>query len=359
MVPATAHGDTQLCTQKDRHYSAVACYVDGEIDSATGRRFRGCYRRHQQSSNSWSASSSSPAAGYSSSDLINSQSEKMDDREDIIIKPDNDPPNQPDDDSNWLRLRLGWDDQSSNLQSYPHQSARPDRCRRLELVLLSTKQQQVSNTWPPLPTSAAYMQITPSPEINMTMRPSNYDVANPSINSMALGQMGFNGASDDAADHGGASSCSGGGMRRRRIIRRPQQHAGIWFMLQASQNQVVEPFLPQIPKSYLRIKDGRMTVRLLKKYIGRKLGLKSESEQVEIICRGQELQPNLTLQHVRDNIWCSRRDASLLTLLTVTPSYSSSSSSTTLLPSVIASESHIMILHYARAAAATTITTST
>ncbi|KAE8670152.1 Detected protein of unknown function [Hibiscus syriacus] len=34
--------------------------------------------------------------------------------------------------------------------------------------------------------------------------------------------------------------------------RRP--HYGIWFVLQASQNQANEPFLPQIPKSYLRTK---------------------------------------------------------------------------------------------------------
>ncbi|OVA17394.1 hypothetical protein BVC80_1837g209 [Macleaya cordata] len=34
----------------------------------------------------------------------------------------------------------------------------------------------------------------------------------------------------------------------------PRPHSGIWFVLQASQNQSKEPFLPQIPKSYLRIK---------------------------------------------------------------------------------------------------------
>ncbi|KAM5568323.1 hypothetical protein ABKV19_016076 [Rosa sericea] len=125
--------------------------------------------------------------------------------------------------------------------------------------------------------------------------------------------------------------------------RRPQ--SGIWFMLQASQNQEKEPFLPQIPKSYLRIKDGRMTVRLIKKYLVNKLRLDSESE-VEITCRGQQLLPFLTLQHVRDNIW-SLRDAAAasLTLLPL-PDSSSSSTSTT--------DDHVMVLHYARTSSSST-----
>ncbi|KAJ8759394.1 hypothetical protein K2173_006914 [Erythroxylum novogranatense] len=115
-----------------------------------------------------------------------------------------------------------------------------------------------------------------------------------------------------------------------RVIDPPRRlHSGIWFMLQASQNQAKEPFLPQISKSYLRIKDGRMTVRLLTKYLVNKLRLDSESE-VEITCRGQQLLPFLTLQHVRDNIW-SPRD------------------SVTLLPHS-ATTDHVMVLHYGRSA---------
>ncbi|KAK8655322.1 hypothetical protein V6N13_107904 [Hibiscus sabdariffa] len=108
--------------------------------------------------------------------------------------------------------------------------------------------------------------------------------------------------------------------------RRPR--SGIWFVLQASQNQVKEPFLPQIPKSYLRIKDGKMTVQLLMKYLVNKLGLDSESE-VEIRCRGQELEPGSTLQQVRDEIWSSR-DA------------------VTLLPHTSPPNHHLMVLHYGR-----------
>ncbi|KAK3142753.1 hypothetical protein QOZ80_4BG0350990 [Eleusine coracana subsp. coracana] len=79
--------------------------------------------------------------------------------------------------------------------------------------------------------------------------------------------------------------------------------AGVWFALQAAPHQGREPFLPQIPRSYLRIKDVRVTVRLLIKYLVSKLGLEDESE-VEITCRGRPLLPFLTLQHVRDSIWC-------------------------------------------------------
>ncbi|KAE8736375.1 hypothetical protein F3Y22_tig00000002pilonHSYRG00153 [Hibiscus syriacus] len=66
-----------------------------------------------------------------------------------------------------------------------------------------------------------------------------------------------------------------------RIIDPPRRlHSGIWFMLQASHNQAKEPFLPQIPKSYLRMKDGKMTVRLIMKYLANKLRLDSESENL-------------------------------------------------------------------------------
>ncbi|GLT37862.1 hypothetical protein SLA2020_121480 [Shorea laevis] len=127
-----------------------------------------------------------------------------------------------------------------------------------------------------------------------------------------------------------------------RIIDPPRRpHSGIWFMLQASQNQAKEPFLPQLPKSYLRIKDGRMTVRLLMKYLVNKLRLDSESE-LEITCRGQQLLPFLTLQHVRDNIWSTRDAVTLLpesSSSSLSPSSSSSSTS-----------DHVMVLHYGRSA---------
>lgn len=114
-----------------------------------------------------------------------------------------------------------------------------------------------------------------------------------------------------------------------RVVDPPRRpHSGIWFTLQASQIQAKEPFLPQIPKSYLRIKDRQMTIRLIIKYLVNKLRLDSEAE-IEIRCKGQQLLPFLTLQHVRDSIW-NPRDSS---------SFSSSDHL----------QHHLMVLHYGRA----------
>ncbi|PKU75096.1 E3 ubiquitin protein ligase DRIP2 [Dendrobium catenatum] len=85
----------------------------------------------------------------------------------------------------------------------------------------------------------------------------------------------------------------------------PRAPSGIWIALRPAENQVKEPFLPQLPKSYLRIKDVRMTIRLLMRYLANKLGLHDESE-VEISCRNQQLMPFATLEDVRDHIWFVR-----------------------------------------------------
>ncbi|XP_066357052.1 protein LAX PANICLE 2-like isoform X2 [Miscanthus floridulus] len=82
----------------------------------------------------------------------------------------------------------------------------------------------------------------------------------------------------------------------------PSHDAGTWFLLRAAQNQRMDPPLPQIPRSYLRVRDGRMTVRVVMRYLVNKLGLDDDS-QLEITCRGQRLQPTMTLQQVRDTIW--------------------------------------------------------
>ncbi|XP_059315849.1 protein LAX PANICLE 2-like [Lycium ferocissimum] len=121
-----------------------------------------------------------------------------------------------------------------------------------------------------------------------------------------------------------------------RVIDPPRRpHSGIWFSLQASLNQEKQPFLHQISKSYLRIKDGRMTIRLVLKYLVNKLQLENESE-IEITCRGQQLHSFLTLQHVRDHIWSTTGDT-----LTLLPPQSSSTTAS----------NHIMVLHYGRSAA--------
>ncbi|CAM6092346.1 unnamed protein product [Calypogeia fissa] len=91
--------------------------------------------------------------------------------------------------------------------------------------------------------------------------------------------------------------------------RGPNHHTGLWFVLQSAETQNAEGGLPQISKAYLRIKDGKMPVSAVKKYLVTKLGLSSESE-VEITCKGQPVVPSLPLQHVRDVIWFSSLNGS-------------------------------------------------
>ncbi|KAG6492359.1 hypothetical protein ZIOFF_047318 [Zingiber officinale] len=68
----------------------------------------------------------------------------------------------------------------------------------------------------------------------------------------------------------------------------------IWFQLIASLNQEGDSPLPQIPNSYLRIKDGNVPVSCIQKYLVRKLDLHSETE-VGIMFRGQAVSPTTSL----------------------------------------------------------------
>ncbi|XP_027351753.1 E3 ubiquitin protein ligase DRIP2 isoform X3 [Abrus precatorius] len=59
----------------------------------------------------------------------------------------------------------------------------------------------------------------------------------------------------------------------------------IWFSLVASENQEGDAPLPQIPASYVRIKDGSVPVSFIQKYLMKKLDLTSETEaQVNVVC---------------------------------------------------------------------------
>ncbi|KAL6613886.1 hypothetical protein ACP70R_036156 [Stipagrostis hirtigluma subsp. patula] len=91
-----------------------------------------------------------------------------------------------------------------------------------------------------------------------------------------------------------------------RVISPPRrtEAAGLWLTLQAASNQAKEPILPQIPRSYLRIKDSNIKVEVVMKYLADKLGL-TRSHQVELTCRGQLLPSFLLMKYVRDCIWCS------------------------------------------------------
>ncbi|TKW18656.1 hypothetical protein SEVIR_5G445200v4 [Setaria viridis] len=112
---------------------------------------------------------------------------------------------------------------------------------------------------------------------------------------------------------------SGDAMRVISPPRRRETAAGLWLKLQAAPNQVREPILPQIPKSYLRIKDSNMKVEVVMKYLAEKLGI-SRSHQVELTCRGQLLHPFLLVKHVRDSIWCSTAPREEETLAELTAS---------------------------------------
>ncbi|KAM7521667.1 hypothetical protein LguiA_011569 [Lonicera macranthoides] len=71
----------------------------------------------------------------------------------------------------------------------------------------------------------------------------------------------------------------------------------IWFSLVASEDQEGYAPLPQIPASYLRIKNGNVPVSFIQKYLMRKLDLTSEDE-VEIKCMGHSVVPTLQLNNL-------------------------------------------------------------
>ncbi|KAE8813227.1 trithorax group protein osa-like [Hordeum vulgare] len=92
----------------------------------------------------------------------------------------------------------------------------------------------------------------------------------------------------------GSPAAGPSGFDTTRVVLPPPAataNAGVWFVFQAAPHQGREPFLPQIPRSYLRIKDGRVTVRLLIKYLANKLGLEDESE-VRGVCLGWHIIPS-------------------------------------------------------------------
>lgn len=73
----------------------------------------------------------------------------------------------------------------------------------------------------------------------------------------------------------------------------------VWFSLLASEEQEGDAPLPQIPSSYLRLKDGNVPVSFIQKYLVKKLDLTSEVE-VEIRCMGRPVIPTLLLCNVVD-----------------------------------------------------------
>ncbi|KAF5462833.1 hypothetical protein F2P56_018808 [Juglans regia] len=80
-----------------------------------------------------------------------------------------------------------------------------------------------------------------------------------------------------------------------------RRNSPVWFSLVASEDRKADVSLPQISACYLRIKDGKMPVSFIQKYLVKKLDLTSEAE-VEIMCRGQPVIPSLQLHNVVD-LW--------------------------------------------------------
>ncbi|XP_024522357.1 E3 ubiquitin protein ligase DRIP2 isoform X1 [Selaginella moellendorffii] len=104
-----------------------------------------------------------------------------------------------------------------------------------------------------------------------------------------------------------AAANGGGGFKCQTLPSPSTQSNGLWFTLTTT-NQGEEG-LPQIKSPYLRIKyqhssDGKVPVSFVKKYLVRKLDLKSESE-VEITCKGQPVVSSLPLESVR-KIWLTK-----------------------------------------------------
>ncbi|KAJ6773778.1 E3 UBIQUITIN PROTEIN LIGASE DRIP1 [Salix purpurea] len=78
-----------------------------------------------------------------------------------------------------------------------------------------------------------------------------------------------------------------------------EEVAPVWFSLLASEEQEGDAPLPQIPSSYLRLKDGNVPVSFIQKYLMKKLDLNSEAE-VEIRCMGRPVIPTLLLRNLVD-----------------------------------------------------------
>ncbi|KAK8952626.1 E3 ubiquitin protein ligase DRIP2 [Platanthera guangdongensis] len=68
----------------------------------------------------------------------------------------------------------------------------------------------------------------------------------------------------------------------------------VWLSLLSSSQQKGDLPLPQISAPYLRIKEGNVPVSSLQKYLVKKLNLANEDE-IEIACRGQLVNPTLSL----------------------------------------------------------------
>ncbi|KAJ7297552.1 hypothetical protein O6H91_Y049000 [Diphasiastrum complanatum] len=109
-----------------------------------------------------------------------------------------------------------------------------------------------------------------------------------------------------------------------------ERNTDIWFALKAAENRTEDGPLPQISTPYIRIKDGRIPVSLVKKYLAKKLDLKSDTE-VEITCRGQPVVSSLPLESIQ-NIWIATAAAAEPSFLSRIVAQGSASKQATIIP---------------------------
>ncbi|XP_011042413.1 PREDICTED: E3 ubiquitin protein ligase DRIP2-like [Populus euphratica] len=95
------------------------------------------------------------------------------------------------------------------------------------------------------------------------------------------------------------SGISSPAMLHTAAAKQERRSGPVWFSLLASEEQEGDAPLPQIPSSYLRLKDGNVPVSFIQKYLVKKLDLTSEVE-VEIRCMGRPVIPTLLLCNLVD-----------------------------------------------------------
>ncbi|CAN1765848.1 E3 ubiquitin protein ligase DRIP2 [Linum perenne] len=114
-----------------------------------------------------------------------------------------------------------------------------------------------------------------------------------------------------------------------------RRNCSVWFSLVATtDDKNVDTSLPQIPACYLRIKDSKMLVSSIQKYIVKKLELSNENE-VEIMCRGEPVVPTLQLQKLVD-LWFMNNATTKKVAAAAAPSVGSSA------------KEFVMVLSYCR-----------
>ncbi|CAN6280975.1 unnamed protein product [Urochloa humidicola] len=92
--------------------------------------------------------------------------------------------------------------------------------------------------------------------------------------------------------------------KQKKIIKpklpnKKRKFRALWFRLIASYDQRGQYPLPQIPSTFLRIKDVDLPASFIQKYLAQKLNLSSEAE-VDILCGGNPVSPGMTMQDLAD-----------------------------------------------------------